>query len=285
MAYGAQHLIAQGLRIVAEVAHQRVAEDHYPVEHPVAGHSVTVVEPVGPPTPTSVGDDHGDVVVQRPPQLRCQSIQRINHQSVEVIGVLGIELVHRLAGLGRDPLVRQALRAHDDALELLLAALPPRQLAADRKHGDPEPQSGEGDHGAELGPAQGATRAQALERDDDHQPEGERGGRGSQGPAHRSMLAAAPTRRATTVRIRGAAVWRHEIEGYPGAMTLGTSLFLIALGAILRFAVTASVAGIDLQTVGLILLIVGVIGLVISLVLILSRRDETVAAREPRDRY
>jgi len=68
-------------------------------------------------------------------------------------------------------------------------------------------------------------------------------------------------------------------------MTLGTSLFLIALGAILRFAVTASVAGIDLQTVGLILLIVGVIGLVISLVLILSRRDETVAAREPRDRY
>lgn len=68
-------------------------------------------------------------------------------------------------------------------------------------------------------------------------------------------------------------------------MTLGTSLFLIAAGAILRFAVTASVAGIDLQTVGLILLIVGVIGLVISVILIVSRRDDAVAVRDPRDRY
>jgi len=47
-------------------------------------------------------------------------------------------------------------------------------------------------------------------------------------------------------------------------MTIGTSLFLIALGAILRFAVTASVSGVDVQTVGLILLVVGVIGLVLS---------------------
>ncbi len=68
-------------------------------------------------------------------------------------------------------------------------------------------------------------------------------------------------------------------------MSLGSSLFLIAVGAILRFAVTASVAGIDLQTVGLILLIVGVIGLIISVVLILSHRDDTVAVRDPRDRY
>ena len=47
-------------------------------------------------------------------------------------------------------------------------------------------------------------------------------------------------------------------------MTIGTSLLLIALGAILRFAVTASVSGVDVQTVGLILLVVGVIGLVLS---------------------
>jgi len=35
-------------------------------------------------------------------------------------------------------------------------------------------------------------------------------------------------------------------------MTIGASLFLIAAGAILKFAVTATVAGIDLQEVGLI---------------------------------
>lgn len=48
-------------------------------------------------------------------------------------------------------------------------------------------------------------------------------------------------------------------------MGLGSSLVLIAVGAILRFAVTATTNGINLQTVGLILLIIGGIGLVISL--------------------
>lgn len=49
-------------------------------------------------------------------------------------------------------------------------------------------------------------------------------------------------------------------------MGLGTSIFLIALGAILRFAVTATVNGIDVQTVGTILMVVGVIGLVLSFI-------------------
>ncbi len=48
-------------------------------------------------------------------------------------------------------------------------------------------------------------------------------------------------------------------------MGIGTSIFLVALGAILKFAVTASVSGIELATVGTILMIVGIIGLVISL--------------------
>ena len=47
-------------------------------------------------------------------------------------------------------------------------------------------------------------------------------------------------------------------------MYFGTSFFLIAVGAILYFAVTATVAGIDIQTVGLILMIVGVLALIIS---------------------
>ena len=52
-------------------------------------------------------------------------------------------------------------------------------------------------------------------------------------------------------------------------MTIGVALFLIAVGAILRWAVTAEVAGIDLQVVGLILLVIGAIGLVFSLILTL----------------
>ncbi len=49
-------------------------------------------------------------------------------------------------------------------------------------------------------------------------------------------------------------------------MGIGTSIFLIAIGAILRFAVTATVTGISIQTVGLILLLVGIVGLILSLV-------------------
>ena len=47
-------------------------------------------------------------------------------------------------------------------------------------------------------------------------------------------------------------------------MALGTSLFLIAVGAILRYAVSDSLEGIDLPTIGLILIIVGVVGMLIS---------------------
>jgi hypothetical protein len=51
-------------------------------------------------------------------------------------------------------------------------------------------------------------------------------------------------------------------------MTIGASIFLIAVGAILKYAVTATVAGIEIQTVGLILMIAGVVGLVIGLFLL-----------------
>jgi Domain of unknown function (DUF6458) len=48
-------------------------------------------------------------------------------------------------------------------------------------------------------------------------------------------------------------------------VSIGASLFTIAVGAILYFAVTAEVAGIEIQTVGLILMIIGVLGLVVTL--------------------
>ncbi|HWH12746.1 MAG TPA: DUF6458 family protein [Solirubrobacteraceae bacterium] len=47
-------------------------------------------------------------------------------------------------------------------------------------------------------------------------------------------------------------------------MEYGTSIFLIAVGAILKFAVTVTVSGISLQTVGVILMLVGLLGLLLS---------------------
>ena len=61
-------------------------------------------------------------------------------------------------------------------------------------------------------------------------------------------------------------------------MGIGTSIFLIAVGAVLKFAVTATVSGISLATVGTILIVLGIIGLLISMVLVMQagRRDAVV---------
>ncbi|MDX6654906.1 MAG: hypothetical protein QOH18_1783 [Solirubrobacterales bacterium] len=49
-------------------------------------------------------------------------------------------------------------------------------------------------------------------------------------------------------------------------MGIGISIFLVAVGAILAFAVNATVSGIDIVTVGWILMGVGLLGLVLSVV-------------------
>jgi len=49
-------------------------------------------------------------------------------------------------------------------------------------------------------------------------------------------------------------------------MGLGVSIFLIAVGAILAFAVSADVSGIDINTIGWILLIVGIAGALLSMI-------------------
>ncbi len=72
-------------------------------------------------------------------------------------------------------------------------------------------------------------------------------------------------------------------------MTFGSSLVLIAAGAILRYAVTATVSGVDLQGVGLILMIVGIVGLVFSLLWFgvwagRRSREASPVEREVRDR-
>lgn len=49
-------------------------------------------------------------------------------------------------------------------------------------------------------------------------------------------------------------------------MGLGVSLFLIAAGAILTWAVNATVSGLDINTIGVILMVVGIVGLVLSMI-------------------
>ena len=62
-------------------------------------------------------------------------------------------------------------------------------------------------------------------------------------------------------------------------MTTGASLFLIALGAILTFAVNASVSGLDINVVGIILMVAGAIGLLMTM-LVFGRRDAGVVGEE-----
>lgn len=65
-------------------------------------------------------------------------------------------------------------------------------------------------------------------------------------------------------------------------MQLGTSIFLIAVGAIMRYAVTTTATGFSIHTAGMILMVVGVIGLVLSLLLTsiwAGRRGDVVAHR------
>ena len=56
-------------------------------------------------------------------------------------------------------------------------------------------------------------------------------------------------------------------------MGIGTSIFLIALGAILAFAVNADVSGLEISTIGVILMVCGVLGLLISLLYMSMWRD------------
>lgn len=62
-------------------------------------------------------------------------------------------------------------------------------------------------------------------------------------------------------------------------MRIGASLVLIAVGAVLTFAVTKTVSGIQLDRVGVILMAIGVLGLLITLVLMSTRRRTDVIHR------
>lgn len=75
-------------------------------------------------------------------------------------------------------------------------------------------------------------------------------------------------------------------------MGIGGSIFLLALGAILTFAVDFTFSGINIQVIGVILMAAGLIGLVLFLTVYGPRRRETVVRDQtvyrdpglPRDR-
>ncbi len=67
-------------------------------------------------------------------------------------------------------------------------------------------------------------------------------------------------------------------------MALGTSLLLIAVGAILRFAVHVSATGFSIHTIGVILMIVGVVGLLVSLLFGSMLRDRRAGPVVREDR-
>ncbi|WP_117209191.1 DUF6458 family protein [Allorhizocola rhizosphaerae] len=65
-------------------------------------------------------------------------------------------------------------------------------------------------------------------------------------------------------------------------MGIGASIFMIVAGAILTFALNLEVGGVDLDIVGWILMVGGVIGLIFT-ALIWGPRHRSVATREPTE--
>ena len=59
------------------------------------------------------------------------------------------------------------------------------------------------------------------------------------------------------------------------SMTLGTSTFLVVVGAIMRYAVTFKGDGYDIRMIGAILMIAGFVGAVVSLLVVASLRRRT----------
>ncbi|WP_431937230.1 DUF6458 family protein [Micromonospora sp. RP3T] len=64
-------------------------------------------------------------------------------------------------------------------------------------------------------------------------------------------------------------------------MGIGTSIFLIAVGAILTFALNANVGGVDLDVVGWILMAAGVLGLIMTTLVWGRRRQAVTTVDQP----
>ena len=247
VAHRPRDLRAQLVRVVAEVAQQRVAEDDDAVRVVVARDAVALVEAVGAVAAALVGDHDGDVL-ERAQQQVGEVVERLAHELLEVGRVARVEL-HELAlvGLGGEVLAREPLAAADELLELLLVGgvgvvgqpardrattMPIRPIAAI----------------AMATPCSPRTRNE-LERPwkavmmstADAEAQARRGHDPSSGRPVREHH----HRQSVVDRV-----CPFTPMGRLSRMGIGTSIFLIAVGAILKFAVTADVSGLELSTVG-----------------------------------
>jgi hypothetical protein len=67
-------------------------------------------------------------------------------------------------------------------------------------------------------------------------------------------------------------------------MTIGASISLIAVGAIIRYGLTFHVSGVSRPVIGLILIVAGIVGIALSLIYMASARRRAVGGpyEEPR---
>ena len=88
----------------------------------------------------------------------------------------------------------------------------------------------------------------------------------------------------TGFRRSGLGMRAGTISRFPGGgvMGIGVSVVLIAIGAILAFAIQVDAEGFNLNTIGVILLVVGALGLLVALIVAgtASRRADRTVVRE-----
>jgi hypothetical protein len=83
------------------------------------------------------------------------------------------------------------------------------------------------------------------------------------------------------IAVSGPGSLGHEPEG-THIMGIGAGIFLAAIGAILTFAVSVTASGFNIHTIGVILMIVGVAGILLDLVLFMPRRRQTTVVTDSR---
>src|SRR3954469_12623821 len=202
VAHGAGDLVAQQVGVVSEVAAQGVAVDDDAVGDVVAAGAVAVVEAVGAPAPASVGDDDRDVVVlHEVAQQVGEIVERVAHELLEVVVVVGVEIQELgLLGLRRHALAGQALGPQDDLLEVLLGLrLAPAGHAQADGDGAAEDDGGDGGNDRQpLDRLDGRIDAEALEDHDQRQAGAQRdrgGEHDATGGRHQPLMARAMTTR------------------------------------------------------------------------------------------
>jgi hypothetical protein len=79
-------------------------------------------------------------------------------------------------------------------------------------------------------------------------------------------------------------LWKRSAHEVASIMTIGGSIALLVIGAILRFAITWKPANVNLQVIGVILMIAGGLGLIISIAFLATRRRRRVAAEVYEER-